>query len=88
MTDKQDIIIMAVFKESVREDYLKIHHECNGVKHVSLVSVEISELNMFIRLKSAINAEIKAIGFMSSPILAYRDEGGFVDLTGNHGTTE
>lgn len=76
---------MAVFEESVREVYLKIHHECNGVKRVSPVSVEFSELTSFIGLKSAIYAEIKAIGLMSSPILAYRDEeGDYVDLTGNH----
>lgn len=66
---------MAVFEESVREVFLKIHYECSGVKRVSPVSVEFSELTSFIGLKSAIFAEIKSIGLMSSPILAYRGRG-------------
>lgn len=61
---------MAVFEEDVREVFLKIHHECNGVKRVSPVSVKFSELTSFIGLKGAIYVEIKAIGLMSSPILA------------------
>lgn len=53
------------------------------------MSVEISELNLFIGLKTAIHAKIKATSLMSSPILAYSDEEGYyVDLTGNDGTTE
>lgn len=56
---------------------------------MSPVSVEISELNLFIGLKTVIYAIIKATSLMSLSILAYRDEEvNYVDLTGNHGTTE
>ena len=73
---------MAFLKESAREAYLKIHYDYDGIKRVSPLSVELSELTSFIVLKSAICSEIKCVGDMSAPIFAYCDEeGDYVDLT-------
>lgn len=73
---------MAFLRESAQEAYLKIHYDYDGIKRVSPLSVELSELASFIGLKSAICSEIECVGDMSAPIFPYRDEeGDCVDLT-------
>jgi hypothetical protein len=76
---------MAFFQDSAREVYLKIHFNNHGVKRVSPLSIEFSELTSFIGLKSAIIAEVKGISAMSAPVFAYQDEeGDYVDLIEKH----
>ena len=67
---------MAFLRESAREAYLNIHYDYDGIKRVSPLSVELSELASFVGLKSAIFSEFKCVGDRSAPIFAYRDEEG------------
>lgn len=58
--------------ESVYEVFLEIHNDCNGVKRVSPVSIELFELTSIIRPKRAIYAENDPIGHVFAYIIIPR----------------
>lgn len=58
--------------ESVQEVFLEIHHDCNGVKRVSPVTIELFELTSIIIPNRAIYAENKPIGHVFAYIIVPR----------------